>query len=292
MARSGAKRKQRPRPTPQGRGGSARSSTRHEFSAAEQAMFFPKLRRQAKWMFVFLVLVFGLGFVVFGVGSGGGLGLQDIFKGAGVSSGMPSASSARKKIAKNPNDAAAWRELATALINDNKQDEAVNALEQYVTLKPKDYASAKELASYYEGRATKLRDDAATLQAGLQSTTAGSTFGVPLSTKLGRAIGTGRIDQEVTALANKKLNDNYAGSQSAYTRAAQLYQRVSAATPDDALLVLHLGDVAYQARLVPLALRSYQRFIKIAPSDPQASYAKRLIAFLKFQVKTQHVKGR
>src|SRR5947208_7188992 len=137
MARSGARRKQRTRPTPQKRGATARASTRHEFSAAEQAMFFPKLRRQAKWMFVFLVLVFGLGFVVFGVGSGGGLGLQDIFKGTAASSG-PSVSGSRKKIEKNPNDAAAWRDLATALNNDNQQDEAVNALRHQVQPKPKE----------------------------------------------------------------------------------------------------------------------------------------------------------
>src|SRR5215208_8243830 len=48
--------------------------------AAEQDMFFPKLRRQAKWMFVFLALVFGLGFVLFGVGSGSG-GLSDLLQG-------------------------------------------------------------------------------------------------------------------------------------------------------------------------------------------------------------------
>ena len=35
-------------------------------------MFFPRLRRQAKWMFVFLALVFGVGFVAFGVGGTGG----------------------------------------------------------------------------------------------------------------------------------------------------------------------------------------------------------------------------
>jgi hypothetical protein len=47
-------------------------------------MFFPKLRAQAKWMFVFLALVFGLGFVVFGVGSGvGGTGIGDLLQGGG-----------------------------------------------------------------------------------------------------------------------------------------------------------------------------------------------------------------
>ena len=32
----------------------------------EDTMFFPRLRRHAKWMFVLLALVFGLGFVIFG----------------------------------------------------------------------------------------------------------------------------------------------------------------------------------------------------------------------------------
>ena len=88
MARSGAGRKPKakPRVKHQPRGVStrpARPATRPEYSAVEAAMFFPRLRRQAKWMFVFLVLVFGLGFVVFGVGSGGGLGLGDILQNAG-----------------------------------------------------------------------------------------------------------------------------------------------------------------------------------------------------------------
>ena len=51
-------------------------------------MFFPKLRRQAKWMFVFLALAFGVGFVGFGVG-GGGLGIGDILQGNGSSTGGP-----------------------------------------------------------------------------------------------------------------------------------------------------------------------------------------------------------
>src|SRR5216110_1456005 len=43
----------------------------------EQTMFFPRLRRQAKWVFVLLVFVFAGGFVFFGVGSGStGLGDQ------------------------------------------------------------------------------------------------------------------------------------------------------------------------------------------------------------------------
>ena len=43
-------------------------------AGVEGDMFFPKLRRQAKWVFVFLALSFAVGFVVFGVGGNGGGG--------------------------------------------------------------------------------------------------------------------------------------------------------------------------------------------------------------------------
>ena len=61
--------------------------------AIEDTMFFTRLRRHAKWMFVFLALVFALGFVGFGVGAGG-VGIGDVFRGSG--GGGTSVSDARK----------------------------------------------------------------------------------------------------------------------------------------------------------------------------------------------------
>ena len=43
-------------------------------------MFFPRLRRHAKWMFVLLAVFFAGGFVIFGVGAGG-TGIGDILSG-------------------------------------------------------------------------------------------------------------------------------------------------------------------------------------------------------------------
>ena len=79
----------------------------------EDTMFFPRLRRHAKWMFVFLALVFGLGFVVFGVGAGG-TGVGDIFRDSNSSTAQ-SVSDARKETEQRPRDAQAWRDYATAL---------------------------------------------------------------------------------------------------------------------------------------------------------------------------------
>ena len=75
-------------------------------------MFFPKLRRQAKWVFIFLALSFAVGFVVFGVGSGGGAGLGDLLQGSSGGTSGPSVSDAQKKIDKG--NLVAYKELAAA----------------------------------------------------------------------------------------------------------------------------------------------------------------------------------
>ena len=61
MARADRRRAQRtkaPAPVSRAGGGSSRKSGT---PSIEDTMFFPKLRRHAKWMFVLLALVFGLG---------------------------------------------------------------------------------------------------------------------------------------------------------------------------------------------------------------------------------------
>ena len=121
----------------------------------EDTMFFPRLRRHAKWMFVLLALVFGLGFVVFGVGAGG-TGVGDIFRGSGGTSG-PSVSSTRKATEERPKDPQAWRDYATALETEGNTAEAISqhAL-QAVGLS---YQSAKvSFVNSYTDAASLLKD--------------------------------------------------------------------------------------------------------------------------------------
>lgn len=280
MARSGARRK--PRPKQQSRPRLARAP-RPQPRTIEETLFFPKLIRSAKWMFVFLALVFGAGFVVFGVGSGQGTGLGDILQGNfdGSSSGGPSLDKARERIKKNPNDAVALRDLGNALVSDGRQDEAIGTFEHYVRLRPKDADTKRTLAALYLTRANNARSsyDAALAQA--QATGGGGLFGPPRDTDFGRALG-GRIDQELEAQVNERLNAAATRMQAAYSRAATIYSQLVARHPDDeALLQLQLGDAAYQARRVPLAVRAYTRFLKLAPDDTNAPYAKQQLAILK-----------
>jgi hypothetical protein len=125
-------------------------------------MFFPRLRRHAKWMFLFLALVFALGFVGFGVGAGG-VGFGDILKGAG-GSGAPSISKAEQKTLDNPKDAQAFKDLSTAYQADGQTDNAIEALTSYSQLRPKDTDALRQLAALYLQKASDAQQRAQIFQ--------------------------------------------------------------------------------------------------------------------------------
>jgi Flp pilus assembly protein TadD len=216
-----------------------------------------------------------------GVGSGGGVGLGDILNGRSTSSG-PSVGDARKKIDKG--DLSAYKELADAYRADGKTDDTIAAGEQYVKARPKDYDFMRTLAGDYEGQAATKRAEATAIQDELTATTGGGTFLPPGSSPLGRALGSGgRIDQELTSAADKKLTELYSSIQTAYSRAASLYGRVAAAKPGDILLQQLLAQAAYQARQNSVAIAAARQVIKRAPGTPEAKQARQLIALIKLQ---------
>jgi tetratricopeptide (TPR) repeat protein len=246
-------------------------------------MFFPKLIRSAKWMFVFLALVFGVGFVVFGVGSGQGTGLGDILQGnfGGSSSSSVDVGNAQDKVEENPRDPVALRELGDALVSDGRSDEAIPIFERYARLRPKDYETKRTLAALYLTRANDARSRYDIARTEALSRGGGGLFGPPTDTEFGRALG-GRIDQEFEAQINKRLSEAATVMQGAYSRAATIYAQVAASRPEDeAQVQLQLGDAAYQAQRIPLAVRAYQRFLRLAPDSPEAAYAREQIKTLK-----------
>src|ERR671934_1226718 len=131
----------------QARRKAAKSQTRRRQAArrpptVEQTMFFPRLRRQAKWVFVFLAFVFAAGFVFFGVGSGS-TGLGDLLRGNfnifGSSGGSSTSSAVKSALAKtkaHPNDPTAWNDLATAYQSDGRLADANKAYERVLRLRP------------------------------------------------------------------------------------------------------------------------------------------------------------
>lgn len=249
-------------------------------------MFFPRLRRQAKWIFVLLALVFAGSFVVFGVGTGQG-GLGDIFdlRGGGGSGG-PSAAKARDRIAKNPNDAEAYRDLATALANDGKTDEAIPPLERYAQLRPKDVDALIELSGLYLSKAQRWAEEARRLE--LVGLTLGApTFGLDGAAKLSQALGTDPIYAAVFAQLTQQRNAAIAEYRAAAAQAVDVYKRITRLRPDDASFQLQLAQTAEAAGDYPTALAAYRQYLKLAPDSPEAARVRALIKQLEKVIKGQ-----
>ena len=173
-------------------------------------MFFSRLRRHAKWMFVFLALVFAVGFVGFGIGANQNASLGDLFRGdGGTTSGNLSVGDAREQLRENPKSAEAKRDLATALQEDGQTDEAITVLSGYVEQSPKDEDALRELAGLYLARANALAQEAQIAQLRASYRTFGSTFSVPLDLGNGATLGPDPIDEAISTLASQEVSAAY-----------------------------------------------------------------------------------
>jgi tetratricopeptide (TPR) repeat protein len=248
----------------------------------EDTLFFNRLRKNAKWVFVFLAIVFAGGFVVFGVGSSN-LGLGDILNNnGGGGSGQPSVSKALKETQKDPKSPKAWRDLANAYDTKGEIDAAISAWTTYTTLRPKDVTAYDSLASDYQQQFTSQTNDAAALQAATQNAQA-TNFGPPSNSPLGRALGS--VPDPITTQAGDAAQQAFSNALQARAATAQkleqTYQQIvtlrTPAEPSDSFL---LAQAAQNAGDSATAIAAYKRFVQLAPDDPNASYAKQQIKAL------------
>jgi tetratricopeptide (TPR) repeat protein len=272
MARASSQRKRRTRtPAPP-----KSDKPKRRASSAEDLMFFPRLRRRAKWVFLLLAVFFAFGFVAFGVGAGGsGIGdyFSDLFNRNSVASGQPSVEDAQRKVAENPNDPKARLELANALQAAKRPEDAIKELERYVALRPKDADALQQLGALYDQRALSARRDLAAAQAGAP----GSAFGQDLanpSSPLSQALGQGAINDIEQQRASEVQNAAIAAITAAYTKEADIYQQLIELRPDEPSLLLTLGQVEYFSGDTNAAIVAYKRFLELAPDDPSASLVK------------------
>jgi tetratricopeptide (TPR) repeat protein len=107
-------------------------------------------------MFVFLAVIFGLGYVIFNVGGSiPGTGLGDVLQGlAQTGDTGPSVGESEDKIKDRPNDPSGYRELSTALQREQRNQEAIAPLERYVQMRPSDREALRELGSLHMAQAS------------------------------------------------------------------------------------------------------------------------------------------
>jgi tetratricopeptide (TPR) repeat protein len=276
MARAQAQRRRRRAPSHAQR--SARS--------AEDLMFFPKLRRRAKWVFLLLAIAFGIGFVAFGVGTGvGGTSIGDVLRDIiGQQNAAGSLDDAKKKAAENPKDTDAQLAYANALQARGRTKEAITALERYTSLQPKDTDALRQLANLWGSIAAKAHQEQqeATDQANLASV--GSSLAAPESAFL-REVDQNRIAQALATQASARASAAQQRAQSAAARQQRVYESLTLLIPDDPSIFLSLGLASQEANDIQSAIAAFEQFLDLAPNDPSAAQVKQQVEFLKQQLK-------
>ncbi len=214
-------------------------------------MFFPRLRNQAKWAFVFLIVVFAGGFIFLGVGSGGldlGQLMRDAF-GRGGSSG-PSISSAQKKVAERPFNAPARKELAQAYENKGRK------------LRPKDVVALRHLGDLELGQANTFLQNAQLASLQQSQASAGSQF-YPSSGKLGQVLANDPLTSAATTKASTAYQTAVTKYQTAASRAVSTYQQITKLQPKNQEALFALAQAADTLHQNPVAITAYRRLLKL-----------------------------
>jgi Flp pilus assembly protein TadD len=248
----------------------------------QDELFFQRLRNHAKIIFFLLALVFALSFVFLGVGSGNGVSdaLQNLFTGHGSSG--PSISSLQKKTQRNPLDAKAWRDLATAYEQKQRTADAITALKRYVALKPKDDTGLSELASEYTTLARTYATDYQNAQVEAQTISPAATFAPPATSVFGKIYNDPKslqdpISQLIATEASTKSQTAFSNYTTAQQNAESAFKKLAALTPTDVTVQFQLGQAAQSAGDYPAAAAAYTRFLKLSPEDVDAPQVKQLL---------------
>lgn len=249
-------------------------------------MFFMRLRTHAKWVFVVLAAAFAIGFLAFGVGAGGtgfGDAIADFFSGSDTDT--PSIEDAREAVEENPNDPEALLDLATAYQADGQYANAAENLEKYLELRPNDVDALRQLAVVYTFQADVLaqrQNEAFT--AATQGTFGGRVYQFPDSNGFLGALGQDPIDEALSQKAQIESQELQRQVEAAYEKQADTFERLSTLTPDDPTVFLQLGQAAANARDNERAVAAFERFLELAPNDPQADEVRDQIELLQQDV--------
>jgi len=226
-------------------------------------MFFPRLRNQAKWAFVFLIIVFAGGFVFLGVGSGGldlGQLIRDAFGNRGSSTG--SVSAAQKDVQERPFNVLARKKLAQVLESKGRTDEAIAAWLEYGKLRPKDVVALRHLGDLELGQANVYLQQAQFASLAQTEASASAAFR-PTSGKLSEALGQDPLAAAQTSKASAEFQVASTKYQTAAQRAISTYQQITKLQPKSQEALFALAQAGETLNQSSVAIGAYQRLLKV-----------------------------
>ena len=245
-------------------------------------MFFPKLRRRAKWVFLFLAIAFAGSFVFFGVGAGGsGIGdyLSDLLN-RPVATDGPNLQDAREAVQEKPDDPQARLDLATAAQREGEVDEAIAALESYRTMRPEDSDALRTLASLYAQKIGEAQDRADIASSEAAEASLPKTFAPTDSPFLQEILGN-EITDSVSAQAEARANAANAEVQNNAILQQSVLADLTELVDDEPLLFLQFAQAAEAAQDYETAVTAYEEFLDQAPNNPNAELIEQRVESLK-----------
>lgn len=279
MARAAVKAKQAQKAKAQPPKSSSRRGRRRHASGGNpnQQLFFVRMRRSAKPMYLILAVLFAATFAFLGVGSGSS-GLDQLFSGLNIfhHSGT-SISSAEKDTVKHPTDPTAWRKLATAYEAHGDTDLAITALKQYTTLKPKAVQVWNELAGLQMTAAQNLVGDYQNAYESEQLAAPSAPLLPKATSPFGKALGTSPIEQAAASTLNTTVTDLASQAEGAYTDAVSSYKQIAKLQPGSSDAQFQLAQAAQTAGDNTTAIAAYKAYLKLNPGSSTAKQVRQLI---------------
>lgn len=240
-----------------------------------QQLFFVRMRRSAKPVYVILAVLFAITFAFLGVGSGTN-GLDQLFQGLNIFHHSGNAvAKAEKEITKSPKNPKGYRDLATAYESKGENASAISALQQYTAIKKKDAAAWNELAGL---QVTQAQTYLTQYQAASQDKdlAAPSSSFLP-SGKLGKALGTNKVEQVQANGVNGVVTNLQQQTQLAFNGAVTSYNEVTKLQPSNSNAWIELAQTAQQSGDYTTALRGYKQYLKLNPDSSSKAQIQQLI---------------
>jgi len=278
MARGAASapRKQRPKPDPK------RSKSA---PAWEDQLFFSRLRHHAKVVYVLLAVVFIFSFVLLGVGSGSN-GISDAlqnFFGSNTGSSVSSQIDDKQQaVERSPKDVSLYLDLAGLYQSDNQEAKALVTLRKAQKVAPKNLDVLTRIASIYGAQAGREGDNYRNVLAGYSQNVT-TPPGLDTNSQIGQALTSDPYSQALQT----QLNTAYTKVTSAYQKVAAVYKhaaQIAKGTSEEPNALLQWASASQSANDYGSAITAYQRFLKVAPDNPNAAAVRQTLSQLQASV--------
>jgi tetratricopeptide (TPR) repeat protein len=230
-----------------------------------QDLFFVRMRRHQKWLYSLLAVIFALGFVGLGVGSGNGGGLQSLYNSILGGSGASSVSKAKDLVKTDP--AKGYRHLATAYEQQGNPALAMGALKKYLLLKKADADSWGELGGLELSSGGRYATRYQQAQQAAQAADPSAPF-LPGGT-LGTAVGQNPAYSGASQQAASRTSLLYQNAVGAYGRAVTDFQKASKLRPHSSVFLQELATAAENSGDSKVAVGALRRYLKLYPNVPQ-----------------------